>query len=218
VEAIQRASAPEPVLGKEWGLRRELRLVTLAPRCANPGQPSLDWVIFQDRLSDEDCDALIEDARSFAPVPTTVVGSSTTHRRGVVRKLPWEQRTEWIYNLLWCAASVANDAHYQLDISGIVRMPEYVEYDQALGRFDWHNDYSHESELAPRKLTVIIQLSHADEYQGGVLQAFDVVESPIPRERGTIVIMPSFVYHRVTQVTSGCRRIIVSWIGGPKLR
>ena len=38
------------------------------------------------------------------------------------------------------------------------------------------------------------------------------------RKAGTIVIMPSFVYHQVTPVTSGLRRSIVIWANGPPWR
>ena len=39
-----------------------------------------------------------------------------------------------------------------------------------------------------------------------------------PRDRGTVVIFPSFVLHRVTRVTKGRRRSIVGWISGMPYR
>ena len=96
-------------------------------------------------------------------------------------------------------------------------MPHYVEYHAGRGHFHWHNDYSHESIESPRKLTVIIQLSKADEYKGGELEVFGAITSKLPRQRGSVICLPSFVPHRVTPVTRGIRRIIVAWIAGPRL-
>ena len=38
------------------------------------------------------------------------------------------------------------------------------------------------------------------------------------REQGSIIIFPSFVYHRVTPVTHGRRHSLVGWIAGPTFR
>ena len=40
----------------------------------------------------------------------------------------------------------------------------------------------------------------------------------LPDARGTVVAFPSFLYHRVTPVTSGLRKALVAWIAGPRLR
>ena len=39
-----------------------------------------------------------------------------------------------------------------------------------------------------------------------------------PREKGTIVVFPSFVQHRVTPITKGVRQSIVGWVSGPPYR
>ena len=64
-----------------------------------------------------------------------------------------------------------------------------------------------------------IQLSDADAYEGGDLQF--MINNKIvnaPREKGTIIIFPSFVMHRVTPITKGTRQSIVGWVSGPPYR
>jgi PKHD-type hydroxylase len=39
-----------------------------------------------------------------------------------------------------------------------------------------------------------------------------------PRKRGTLILFPSFLIHRVTPVNSGVRESMVSWISGPNFR
>jgi len=157
--------------------------------------------------------------RSFPQEPATVVGQDilTNHRVGYVHMLPCVPKTRGVYHLLWDAAFDATTRHYGLVLSGITRMPHYVEYHGGHGHFHWHNDYSHESSEAPRKLTVIVQLSDPDEYEGGDLEVIGAVQTPLPRQRGSLICLPSFLPHRVTAVTSGIRRVMVAWIAGPRL-
>lgn len=183
------------------------------------GHLHLDWVRCATRLSDAQCDEIIEVGRRFPLEAPTVVGENilSAHRVGHVHLLQETTTTRPIYRLLWNVAADAAENHFGLAITGITRMPHYVEYVPGYGHFHWHNDYSHESSLSPRKLTVVIQLSDRDDYEGGDLEIFNVGPQAVPRERGTMVCLPSFVAHRVTPVTSGIRRIVVAWIAGPRL-
>ena len=67
-----------------------------------------------------------------------------------------------------------------------------------------------------RKISVTVQLSGPDEYEGGDLQIWSGGQYPMtaPRGRGNVVIFPSFMMHRVTPVTSGTRKSFVLWLGG----
>jgi len=75
-----------------------------------------------------------------------------------------------------------------------------------------------------RKLSVTISLTNPDEYVGGNLE-FDfrnqvdwernkkaaIKECVEIRPRGSIIVFPSFVWHRVNPVTSGIRYSLVVW-------
>ena len=75
-----------------------------------------------------------------------------------------------------------------------------------------------------RKLSVTISLNDPNEYEGGNLE-FDFRNSTDTewqkgktskecveiRPRGSIVVFPSFVWHRVTPVTKGVRNSLVIW-------
>ena len=75
-----------------------------------------------------------------------------------------------------------------------------------------------------RKLSVTISLSHPDEYVGGNLE-FDfrnqvdwdkdkkaaIHSCEGIRPRGSIIVFPSFVWHRVAPVTKGVRHSLVIW-------
>ncbi len=169
------------------------------------------------------CDRIVGACRALPIAPPTTVGDDRypRHRACTVQMVPANgdgaSGASWIYDLLWAYAVAANDAYFHLDITGFAREAHYCEYTPGDGHFHWHDDYSHERSTAPRKLTAIVQLSENGDYEGGDLEVFGIEVTAAPRDRGTVIVLPSFVYHRVTAVTAGRRRALVSWISGPRL-
>ncbi|MFE0654050.1 JmjC domain-containing protein [Streptomyces sp. NPDC059534] len=213
------ASAPaSPTRAKEPVLRtRDLTLV-------RDGGPSaghhLGWMRLRERLTTADCDDLVAACRELPlTAPTTVdEAGHPGHRRAETRYVPKGPRTEWIHRLVDSVAREAARTAYGFDLSGITRAPQYVEYLPGNGHFHRHNDYSHDQADSPRKITVIVQLSDASSYEGGGLQMFGVDTEELPRERGSVLVFPSLIDHRVTPVTQGLRRALVAWVAGPRLR
>ena len=70
-----------------------------------------------------------------------------------------------------------------------------------------------------RKLSVVVQLCDPNSYEGGV---FEFGGGPVaPKEfatQGSVLVFPSYLSHRVTEVTKGTRYSIVSWAEGPRWR
>ena len=90
--------------------------------------------------------------------------------------------------------------------------------------YDWHVDIG-PTFASYRKLSMVIQLSNPEEYEGGDLQIFDPIVSDenfpyksVPKKKGSIIVFPSFLPHRVTPVTGGIRKSLVWWVGGDHLR
>lgn len=104
---------------------------------------------------------------------------------------------------------------------------QFTEYKK--GQFyDWHCDSYEEPYNEPdnlnrhgklRKLSMTVSLTNPDEYEGGDLE-FDfrnTDEGSQPRiceevrQKGSVIVFPSFVWHRVTPVTKGTRHSLVCW-------
>ncbi len=82
--------------------------------------------------------------------------------------------------------------------------------------YDWHMDLFQTKEMYARKLSVTVQLSELNDYEGGEL-VFSNTPTP-PKElseQGSMIIFPSFLSHSVTGVTKGTRYSLVAWYGGP---
>ena len=140
---------------------------------------------------------------------------------------------QWIYNEIYPYIHNANKSsgwNFQWDWSESCQFTKYAK-----GQFyDWHcdswespyentNDKNFYNKI--RKLSVTVSLTDPSEYKGGELE-FDfrnnVNGKPNIRKckeilpKGSICVFPSFVWHRVTPVTSGTRYSLVIWnIGHP---
>lgn len=142
-------------------------------------------------------------------------------RKSQIKWMPPElDKTEWIYEKLMSFALNANLELWRFDLSTIRDAIQYTEYDgNEEGGYDWHMDmgrfpYSH------RKVSITVQLSDPDDYEGGDLEIWTGGVEPIkaPRQKGAVVVFPSFLMHRVTPVTKGVRKSLVLWVGGNTLK
>jgi PKHD-type hydroxylase len=97
--------------------------------------------------------------------------------------------------------------------------------------YDWHQDAFVEAYKSEdvhfmnkiRKLSTVVFLSDPKDYEGGEF----LVDFPHPKiknkpieikeakKRGSILIMPSFIWHCVKPVTKGTRYSLVCWSLGP---
>jgi len=132
---------------------------------------------------------------------------------------------KWIYNILHPYIVTANEKagwDFQWNISENVQFTIYKK-----GQFyDWHTDSG--PDHINRKISMTVQLSKPEDYEGGDLE-FDprnstdpsvstVFTSPDFKEQGTLVVFPSFIYHRVQPVTKGTRYSLVMWSCGEKFK
>jgi len=124
---------------------------------------------------------------------------------------------EWLYSRLAGVAMQCNNERYWFDLLGFHQGLQLTRYSEG-DFFDWHLDFG-AAEISARKLSMTMQLSDPDDYEGGDLQ-FMINEKIVdaPREKGTLIIFPSFIIHRVTPVTKGTRHSIVGWVSGPPFR
>ena len=133
--------------------------------------------------------------------------------------IPQDDDTSWMYNRIFEKAKQLNGQSYQYDITGIEEQMYYNTYDSSLNHhFGWHVDSGHRTPY-PRKLTVVVQLTDPDTYDGGTLEIRTPDQPiPVPKHLGSIVIFPSYRIHRVTPITRGVRNTVVAFVTGPELR
>tara|TARA_R100001015_G_C4629266_1_gene189976 strand:- start:1198 stop:1812 length:615 start_codon:yes stop_codon:yes gene_type:complete len=140
----------------------------------------------------------------------------------------------WIYREIHPYVRTANaNAGWNFDWS-YSEQCQFTKYKKNQ-HYGWHCDSwekPYENQKDPnmngkiRKLSVTCSLSDAKDYKGGELEfslrnnlekdASTTCTEILPR--GSIVVFPSFVWHRVKPVTEGTRYSLVIWSIGPPYR
>tara|TARA_R110000823_G_scaffold218426_1_gene347662 strand:+ start:2108 stop:2737 length:630 start_codon:yes stop_codon:yes gene_type:complete len=140
----------------------------------------------------------------------------------------------WIYREVLPFIDAANEIagwNSDIDVSEDFQFTKY----KLNQHYDWHCDSFPEPFNKPniplqngkiRKLSATISLSDPSNYSGGELEfnfnnplkskKENIKQCKEVLPRGSIVIFPSFVYHRVVPVTEGIRYSLVLWtLGNP---
>ena len=177
------------------------------------------------------CDRVIDEGERLPHDPTGSIGLGEDNRLNVEMRstelgfIPKQPMYRWLYEHIQNCANSGNLTHWNFRLTDIEPL-QYGVYKPGQ-HYGWHADQHpvpyKDGPLKglTRKLTISVQLSDGDEYEGGEFEfrepgRDDKVESVEGlRTRGSVVMFPSFVLHRVTPVTAGVRRSLVCWVVGP---
>jgi len=164
-------------------------------------------------------------------VPTTKEGMEQLHQKRN-SDIVWVS-DRWIYKEIHPYVHRANaDAgwNFQWDFSEAAQFTKY----KLNQHYDWHcdswdgvyNNPGQPNHGKVRKITSVLVLSDPKDYKGGELE-FDfrnldpdkkrnVVVAKEVAEKGSLIVFPSFVWHRVKPVTKGVRYSMPTWhLGWP---
>lgn len=134
---------------------------------------------------------------------------------------------DWIYRTIHPFIHEANKRagwNFEWDYSEACQFTKY----KLNQHYHWHKDSWEKSYDKPndknyhgkiRKLSVTCQLTDGSEYEGGELdfQPRDgedpniIIPCKEAKTRGSIIVFPSYVWHRVKPVTKGVRYSLVIW-------
>jgi len=197
---------------------------------------------FESALSDAFCDKVIERGLSlnshFALTGQAKIKDLKTNKnlqKEIKKKrnsnVTWFN-DQWVYDEILPYVQTANKNagwDFEFDWSENCQFTIYKKGQY----YGWHADAFREPTNEPnnlnfhnkiRKLSVTVCLSDPSNYKGGDLQ-FDyreqdpdkpqeVVTCVEARKRGSIIVFPSYVWHRVQPVTKGTRYSLVIWNKG----
>ena len=175
------------------------------------------WQLYKGALTDEECDKIIEVGNEQEKQDAGIFANS--HGDEKVRKTqiswirePWIDSTQEFY----FRDANSNVFGFLADLMPAAQFGTYKEGDF----YEWHYDVNWESDRQyDRKLSIVIQLSDPNDYEGGVFEFQYPFEQPKGfEERGSVLIFPSYITHRVTKITKGERKSLVNWLEGPRWR
>ncbi len=185
------------------------------------------WQFWHANLEDAIINDIINLGESY-PIANAGLGydgltSNKEYRSSEIHWInPNHSQNKFLFDILWYFAKEANKNAFGFDINYLPDI-QYTKYSaEKNGKYDWHCDtFWANPTTYDRKLSIVIQLTDSSEYEGGDFQ-IDPQHPQLPadqiRTKGSVIVFPSFLNHRVTPVTNGVRRSLVSWIQGPKFK
>ena len=181
-----------------------------------------NYYFFSQGFSDQELAKIYRDVASLSfHEAATGENNNTTDksiRSSSIKWIPQSQEWAWLYDKMMSMIVEANNALWKFDLHSALDSIQYTEYyDVQDGHYDWHQDIG-PGHLSTRKISITVQLSDTDDYEGGDLEYFrggDISNAEkAPRGKGVVFIFPSYMMHRVAPVTKGTRRSFVLWVGG----
>jgi hypothetical protein len=178
-----------------------------------------NYYTFEKGFSDIELEAIEKLADKIQSENASVLGSPNYvnhYRRSTIKWLPNSDEYAWIYEKLFKYAEEANNVMWQFNIGDNLENIQYTIYDsEDAGMYDWHVDCGHSYPACFRKISITVQLTGSDDYSGGdLILKYGKDDTVVPKDKGRVVIFPSFILHRVTPVDLGIRKSLVLWLGG----
>ena len=179
--------------------------------------------VFNPLFTDYECDRIISIGEKLTKQVATIKNDESSKvdkdvRTSQVSWIPPSTETRWIYEWIW--NSVRNTNGWNLDVRGFYESLQYTVYDATDGvaQYDWHTDTG--PYMNYRKISLTVQLSDPDEYTGGIfeLERGGMLNKPEHLKKGSAMMFPSILRHRVLPVTAGIRKSLVVWVSGPHIR
>jgi PKHD-type hydroxylase len=194
---------------------------------------SQNYVIDEGFFTDTDCDNISNYCSTLnlsnGGLFTEDVYNTRKAKTAFIEERNWVN--EWIYDKFNTLIGFYNDNVFGYDLTGYDYM-QYTEYDPK-GKHEFHMDLAFKTRFADspindrlnehlRKMSVVLLLNEPEhDFKGGQFQ-FNLSEERLPEtatlKKGSVVLFPSFLLHRVLPVTEGLRKTLVLWCIGPKFK
>lgn len=177
------------------------------------------------KFTPEECEKIIAITKTSYPISagigTQPDASKITKqiRSADIFGIDLNDKTRWIFEKIAISVSIVNSMYFDYVLNGITHSLQLIRYSDDMevkGHYDWHVDVGG-GEAATRKISFTAQLSDPSSYEGCELIINNHAHTIIgTKERGSIHMFPSYMLHKVNQITKGERYALVIWIHGPE--
>lgn len=175
-----------------------------------------------DAFTAGECDRIVATTANMPNDEALLVGHNRDHS---IRnaELVWMDDVgdmSWVMARLIEVVRSSNKDQFDFDIREFAESPQVASYEATKGgHFAWHSDIGDGLAAGKRKLTLVLQLSKPDTYDGGDLEIRPSAHIlSANRAQGSVSVFPSFVLHQVTPIKRGIRRSLTVWAHGPAFR
>lgn len=193
----------------------------------NKFKTPLSWSFYTDKIESfayhenvftkAQCESIIKlgkDNLDFAKV-----GGGDIDKKVRDSKTSWLNPNEndtWIFQRITDVILNLNHQFFNFDLWGMAEGLQFTEYSAPNGCYNFHTDCVYKGVI--RKLSLSVQLSDPNDYEGGEFIINNGKEMILPKTQGTLFAFPSYALHGVKPVTKGTRYSLVAWITGPQFK
>jgi PKHD-type hydroxylase len=163
----------------------------------------------------EECEELIALALMEDGIHEVAVDENESDKsiRSVMTYTLSQKKYPGLWERLQTIFEGSNSWRFEWNIIRTVQILRFREGDHLSRSMDWSSNNPR------RKISMVLQLSEPDEYEGGdVVLSAGHMDNVIPTNIGFATLWASYLPNHVTPVTSGERWCIVAWAEGEPYR
>jgi PKHD-type hydroxylase len=174
------------------------------------------YAFWNNAFSKEECQTITNIAKDKGLIKGKIIGESEIRDSKVSWLYP-DDDMDWVFRRVTDITLNLNERFFKFDLFGLNEGFQFTNYKAPSGKYGKHVDRG--INMPVRKLSISIQLTNPEEYEGGELKLCDGEEETImDKTQGTLIIFPSYVLHEVMPVTKGERNSLVTWITGKQFK
>jgi PKHD-type hydroxylase len=174
------------------------------------------YAFWNNAFSKKECQTIINIAKNKGLIKGTTKGESNVRDSKISWLYPVDNM-DWVFRRVTDITLNLNEKFFKFDLFGLNEGFQFTNYEAPSGKYGKHVDRG--MNMAVRKLSISIQLTDPEEYEGGELNLYDGdKETLMDKTQGTLIIFPSYVLHEVMPVTKGTRNSLVTWVTGKQFK
>jgi PKHD-type hydroxylase len=169
-------------------------------------------------FSKEECQTIINIAKEKGLIKGTTNGESDVRDSKISWLYPID-KMDWVFRRVTDITLNLNERFFKFDLFGLNEGFQFTNYEAPSGKYGKHVDRG--INMVVRKLSISIQLTNPEEYEGGELKLYDADDKEatvMDKTQGTLIIFPSYVLHEVMPITKGERNSLVTWVTGKQFK
>jgi PKHD-type hydroxylase len=174
------------------------------------------YAFWNNAFSKEECQTIINIAKNKGLIKGKTKEESDVRDSKISWLYPIDGM-DWVFRRVTDITLNLNERFFKFDLFGLNEGFQFTNYEAPSGKYGKHVDRG--MNMSVRKLSISIQLTNPEEYEGGELYLYDDDKGTLmDKTQGTLIIFPSYVLHEVMPVTKGTRNSLVTWITGKQFK
>ena len=174
------------------------------------------YAFWNNAFSKEECQTIINIAKNKGLIKGTTKEESDVRDSKISWLYPIDDM-DWVFRRVTDITLNLNERFFKFDLFGLNEGFQFTNYEAPSGKYGKHVDRG--INMSVRKLSISIQLTNPEEYEGGELYLYDNDKGTLmDKTQGTLILFPSYVLHEVMPVTKGTRNSLVTWVTGKQFK